>query len=516
MKRSVFSLILLCCLLLLLPAVVFATGLPEAKPKVTLRWTDIPEAMGDVENGAWIKAMQAKFPEVEFKLEPVLYSAIGDKFPVLIASGDLPDIFMTNAQTYLPQLVASKLVAPLDDALAKYGKDIVGNAREGHLKFGQFGGKQYSIPNSYSLKYFAQNIRMDWLDKLGLKVPVTMDEFRAVARAFVSKDPDGNGKQDTYGTAFRQNVNFIDSFFHAYGVAPGHHQIGMWRVRGGKQTNDWVQPQMKEALLNLASWYKEGLIDPESLTFDWNQWWNKYLQNKVGMWYHQPRRLSEMNGALKKAGVENAKMWPIEPPKGPYGQGTSDEGQPWALFFATRNVDKAVEVLNYAYTQEFFLAAKGQNDYAFPTKPQLGANGWPVYYTYDEGNTDPNYEARRKEVQYSRIATGWSIENPNAAKTWPNRDLANYVYQQFKNTLGPAQIVGDQLADKWAVTSTKTVPVPADARYFVNLQTAFREMCTKIVSGKDADQVWNDWIAFYNANGGPEIEKQVNELIPAK
>ena len=101
-------------------------------------------------------------------------------------------------------------------------------------------------------------------------------------------------------------------------------------------------------------------------------------------------------------------------------------------------------------------------------------------------------------------------------KTWPNRDLAAHVYQQFQNTLGDAQIEGNKLADKYAVTSSKAVPVPADAKYFVNLQSMFREIATKIVSGKDADQVWNEWLAFYKANGGPEIEKEVNELIPIK
>ena len=94
--------------------------------------------------------------------------------------------------------------------------------------------------------------------------------------------------------------------------------------------------------------------------------------------------------------------------------------------------------------------------------------------------------------------------------------LLVHVYQQFQNTLGDAQIEGNKLADKWAVTSSKAVPVPLDAKYFVNLQSMFREIATKIVSGKDADQVWNEWLAFYKANGGPEIEKEVNELIPVK
>ena len=503
-----------CILLVLSATLALATGKPE--PRVSLRITGIPEATGNVEGGAFMTALKAKFPEVDFKWEPMLYSAINDKMPVLMASGDLPDILQANVQSYLPQLVAGNLIAALDEPLAKYGKEVLAGQRDGQLAFGQFAGKQYAIPNQYLLKYFAQMIRMDWLDKLGLKVPVTMDEFREVARAFTLKDPDGNGKQDTYGTSFRQNVNFIDSFFHAYGVAPGHHQAGMWRIRGGKQTNDWVQPQMKEALLNLASWYKEGLIAPESLTYDWNNWWAQYLQNKIGMWYHQPGRLPELNATLKKAGVENAKMWPIDPPKGPYGQGTTNEGQPWGTFFGPKNVTKAVQVFNYSYTQEFYLASKGQCDAYYATKAAPGENGWPLFFTAQEMSSDPAYETRRKEIMYSKVWTSFSLENPNQTKGWANRALAANVMAMYKGTQGAETSAGNALADKWAVTTTKTVPVPADAKYFVGLQTKFRETASKIVSGQNADQVWSDWLAFYNANGGPEIEADVNRLIPVK
>ncbi|HUV06979.1 MAG TPA: extracellular solute-binding protein, partial [Spirochaetia bacterium] len=216
MKRLFVFLLILC----ISSTLLFAGGAKESGKKVTLSWMWQPEAMGDYENGGMMTALRAKFPEVTFSLQPILYSAYKEKFPVLMASGDMPDIYETNSQSYLPQLVEAKLAAPLDDVLAKYGKDITGNARDGHLAFGKYGGKQYAIPGSYSLKYFAQNIRMDWLDNLGLAVPQTLEEFRNVARAFTFKDPDGNGKNDTYGTAFRQNINFIDSWFNAFGVAP--------------------------------------------------------------------------------------------------------------------------------------------------------------------------------------------------------------------------------------------------------------------------------------------------------
>lgn len=38
-------------------------------------------------------------------------------------------------------------------------------------------------------------IRQDWLDKLNLKAPTTIDEFEKVIAAFTNNDPDGNGKK---------------------------------------------------------------------------------------------------------------------------------------------------------------------------------------------------------------------------------------------------------------------------------------------------------------------------------
>ena len=175
-----------------------------------------------------------------------------------------------------------------------------------------------------------------------------------------------------------------------------------------------------------------------------------------------------------------------------------------------------MQVFNYSYTQEFFLASKGQGDAYYAPKAALGANNWPVFFTAQEMATDPAYEARRKEIMYSKVWTSFSLENPNQAKNWPNRALAAHVTAMYKGTQGAETSAGNALADKWAVTTSKTVPVPADAKYFVGLQTKFREMATKIVSGQNADQVWNDWLAFYNANGGPEIEADVNKLIPMK
>ena len=45
--------------------------------------------------------------------------------------------------------------------------------------------------------------RKSWLDKVGEKFPVTWEDNLRVAKKFQTEDPDGNGKNDTYGMAWQ-------------------------------------------------------------------------------------------------------------------------------------------------------------------------------------------------------------------------------------------------------------------------------------------------------------------------
>ena len=49
-------------------------------------------------------------------------------------------------------------------------------------------------------------LRADWLEKLGLSEPKTMDDVIAISKAFTTQDPDGNGVNDTYGLAITKDL----------------------------------------------------------------------------------------------------------------------------------------------------------------------------------------------------------------------------------------------------------------------------------------------------------------------
>ncbi|MFI0943013.1 ABC transporter substrate-binding protein [Streptomyces sp. NPDC021020] len=58
-------------------------------------------------------------------------------------------------------------------------------------------GATYGVP--FSAQASVLLIRSDWLKKVGMQAPTTWDQMEAVAKAFTTQDPDGNGKNDTYG-----------------------------------------------------------------------------------------------------------------------------------------------------------------------------------------------------------------------------------------------------------------------------------------------------------------------------
>ena len=68
-------------------------------------------------------------------------------------------------------------------------------------------GKVYGVYRSRELGRAGVSIRKDWLDKLGLEQPKTIDDFYNVLKAFKEQDPDGNGANDTYGMIVTDYLN---------------------------------------------------------------------------------------------------------------------------------------------------------------------------------------------------------------------------------------------------------------------------------------------------------------------
>ncbi|SDX93152.1 extracellular solute-binding protein [Paenibacillus sp. CF384] len=132
-------------------------------------------------------------------------------------------------------------------------------------------GKKYGIPN---LDYKMSNnnvmwIREDWLTKLNLQPPKTIEELEKVMEAFRNDDPDGNGVKDTVPLVLALKTiahSWVNTgwIFGAYGALPE-----AWvKDDSGKLVYGSTLPGTKQGLGKIQEWMKAGYIHKEAALHD--------------------------------------------------------------------------------------------------------------------------------------------------------------------------------------------------------------------------------------------------------
>ncbi|WP_060892262.1 sugar ABC transporter substrate-binding protein [Streptomyces europaeiscabiei] len=106
---------------------------------------------------------------------------------------DLPDV-MINDTALMGSYQSQGLLKPIDPAAIEGHDQITDRTWASTVGID---GEHYGIP--YSRQAQTLMIRKDWLKKLGLQAPTTWAEMLGVAKAFADRDPDGDGRKDTYG-----------------------------------------------------------------------------------------------------------------------------------------------------------------------------------------------------------------------------------------------------------------------------------------------------------------------------
>ena len=126
-------------------------------------------------------------------------------------------------------------------------------------------GKLYYFPSINPMQtveeigrksYAGLIIRDDWLDKLGLSAPTTIDEWYEVLTAFKTRDPNGNGFQD--------EIPFdgwgLPYFLPAFGV------LNTFCIKlDGTVAYGPMEQEYKAYLETMNKWYAEGLLGSNCL-----------------------------------------------------------------------------------------------------------------------------------------------------------------------------------------------------------------------------------------------------------
>ena len=116
-------------------------------------------------------------------------------------TGTSPDIiFNDDTRIVRIQQTTKKLedLQPQLDALDKADRAFIS---DDDLAAGTLEGRLLMMPFQRTINGWG--MRKSWLDKVGETVPATWADTLRVAQKFQTQDPDGNGKNDTYGMAWQ-------------------------------------------------------------------------------------------------------------------------------------------------------------------------------------------------------------------------------------------------------------------------------------------------------------------------
>ncbi|MGU3473404.1 extracellular solute-binding protein [Paenibacillus sp. D51F] len=221
---------------------------------------------------------------------PDTANAYVNKLRLGLAQGTLPDIVAVRDKDFIQEAIDSGKFMEVGELFDRLASPVWKNAMREDPSVWDFterDRKNYAIP---ILDYdYASDpvlwIRQDWLDRLKLAAPTTLDELEKVMDAFRNRDPDGNGLSDTYGLSISfangSSTWMGDSswLFGAYGAVPKQWNAGS----GGLLEYGSVSKGAQDALRMMKDWIQKGYLSGDSQWHDEERAAEAFVQGKAGM-----------------------------------------------------------------------------------------------------------------------------------------------------------------------------------------------------------------------------------------
>lgn len=214
-----------------------------------------------------IKFLEEKF-NVNLNITGASGTAWQSRLTTEIADNNTPDVFFSLPDTstytdYIKKSIITDLNPYIEKADAKNLKQVLGS--EQYKKSALIDGKNYFLPQSVGYTTRLILARKDWMAKWNtdsvanggrgfgedkkFEQPETLSEFTSMLTYFREKDPDGDGKKNTYGMGLSTNFDYVQDFFATFGLSPEYYLDA---------NGDFAYSVYNENYQKMADWFKVG------------------------------------------------------------------------------------------------------------------------------------------------------------------------------------------------------------------------------------------------------------------
>ncbi|WP_418320678.1 DUF3502 domain-containing protein [Piscinibacter sakaiensis] len=426
-----------------------------------------------------------------------------EAFNLLMASGKLPDIVGGNSlKDEFIRFGMEGAFVPLNKLIDQHAPNL-----KAFLQKNPLIAQAITAPdgNIYYIPYVPDGsasrgwwIRQDWLDKLKLKTPQTVDELYEVLKAFRDRDPNGNGKKDEIPYFNGTPTEVYRLVLLWGGRSSGSNSAMDFMVdANGKVVHPFAQDGFKTGIKNVAKWYKEGLIDKEIFTRKSRAREQLFSANLGGVthdWFASTSTYNQPSSMPSR--VPGFKVIPMAPPADINGKRFEEDSRKlvmpdgWAISFSNKHPVETIKLFDFFFSEAgrrlSNFGVEGQQYTLKDGKPvfkdavlksatpvnsqlwEIGAQipiGFPMDYSYEEQWTFP--EGLKGREMYIK---------------------GNYLLPQFPG-----------------VNMTKDERAVYD-KHWTDLETYMNVMAQNWVLGtKDVDATWAEYQAHLKKNGYDKV-----------
>lgn len=445
------------------------------------------------------------------------------KMNLAITSGDLPDIMHVNANQ-LQLLYKAGRLADLTEVYDQYVlpsvKDFLTVDGGHNLQSGMFDGKLYAIPETQSYLDGAVVlwVRTDWLNKLKLPEPQSMEDVLNIAKAFTADDPDGNSKPDTFGLALTKDIFAgyagAEGFFYGYGAYPE-----AWLAdASGKLIPGNIQPEVKAALAELQALYKAGVIDQEFGVKDLWKASEAAVAGKNGLFFGTMANTFQLQPGIEQDPEMEWKAYPVAA----LGGGIADVLRSrvtntgyYVVSSKSKHPEAAMKLLNFFVESQFGaepIPALAEDAVAWKLsvfRPFPAAKNYENFLAVrdalasgDSSKLNPEQEGVMKHI--TEVQSGNKKDNNWAMAKVFGAESSYAAIDQY--------VVNDRFTfNEFYGSPTPTMQAKGSA-----LSKLTTETFTKIITGRASIDEFDAYVDKWQAMGGVDITNEINEWYAGK
>jgi|TARA_Y100000034_G_scaffold122967_1_gene169118 putative aldouronate transport system substrate-binding protein len=515
MTRLVFVLALL-----LSACFVFASAVEEtsAVPDTVavLTWENDNAAHSILGEQPVIEFVEKKL-NIKFDWHIQPQSFLSEQIALMIQSGsEIPDLFTSRPQGMTPKEMADNdIIIPFGDLIAsgrmpltaaKFAEDDA--AIQSYVAgITSPEGKIYSLHRMRSTRplLWTMIIRQDWMQQLGFENdPATLDEYAEILRAFVTQDPNGNGRADEIGwTTFMSGTGWLRFWYRPFGIKSMNYSAWSddvnYAVENGQIYFVPTSDRYKAMLRWSAEMYEEGLFDPRIFNMDSPRYNMIAVDDTLGSQHMWPHSAVGYTLQMGETGAVNhvmlypkSEMW--------YGNivYANHNNISWGTYLAKdgNNVDAAIRVIDYLF----------------------GDNEFPVISEYGVEGEQHIVNAAGEREFIGKWADMEAAERRDALGTYVGRlprhfrDLITGAkfdtdplyadFRAFEEQIAPFK----QPFPFWKLTLEQDTTV-REVKENVDLNTYISEVSAKLIIGEASFDDWDDYVRDIDKVAGDDIAR---------